>query len=92
MPSSLGGGEGGLWPFHSGWVTAARADYHGAGHLILPPPSSPLPTQPRYVVLNRPYALLQWIKGAVIPEKYVLMSEPDHVWLKPMPNLMTGTT
>ncbi|KAL6775906.1 HPAT1 [Auxenochlorella protothecoides x Auxenochlorella symbiontica] len=45
-----------------------------------------------YVVLNRPYALLQWIKGAVIPEKYVLMSEPDHVWLKPMPNLMTGTT
>ena len=25
-----------------------------------------------------------------IPEKYVLMSEPDHVWLKPMPNLMRG--
>lgn len=43
-----------------------------------------------YVVLNRPYAFLQWIQQATIPEKYVLMSEPDHVWLKPMPNLMKG--
>lgn len=30
----------------------------------------------------------QWIQQADIPEKFVLMSEPDHVWLKPMPNLM----
>ena len=22
----------------------------------------------------------------------MLMSEPDHIWLKPMPNLMTGST
>jgi hydroxyproline O-arabinosyltransferase len=43
-----------------------------------------------YVVLNRPYALLQWIQQAKIREKYVLMSEPDHIWLKPMPNLMQG--
>ncbi|KAK2079342.1 hypothetical protein QBZ16_003033 [Prototheca wickerhamii] len=44
-----------------------------------------------YVVLNRPYALLQWIRQATIPEKYVLMSEPDHLWLRPMANLMKGT-
>ncbi|GAB4823623.1 hypothetical protein N2152v2_010669 [Parachlorella kessleri] len=43
-----------------------------------------------YVVLNRPYAILQWVQQASIPEKYVLMSEPDHIWLKPMPNLMKG--
>ncbi len=24
------------------------------------------------------------------PNRYVLMSEPDHLWLKPMPNLMKG--
>ena len=41
-----------------------------------------------YVVLNRPYAFVQWTQKARIKEKYVLMSEPDHVWLKPMPNLM----
>jgi hypothetical protein len=44
-----------------------------------------------YIVLNRPYALMQWVAKAAIPEKYVLMSEPDHVWLKPMPNLMRGS-
>ncbi|KDD75345.1 hypothetical protein H632_c731p1 [Helicosporidium sp. ATCC 50920] len=43
-----------------------------------------------YVVLNRPYALMQWARDVTLPEKYVLMSEPDHVWLKPMPNLMSG--
>ncbi|KAL4419070.1 hypothetical protein ABPG77_010349, partial [Micractinium sp. CCAP 211/92] len=43
-----------------------------------------------YIVLNRPYALMQWVQQVTIPEKYVLMSEPDHVWLKPMPNLMNG--
>lgn len=43
-----------------------------------------------YIVLNRPYALMQWVQQVTIPEKYVLMSEPDHVWLKPMPNLMRG--
>ncbi len=42
----------------------------------------------RYVVLNRPYAFVQWLQTAVFPERYVLMSEPDHLWLRPMPNLM----
>ncbi len=41
-----------------------------------------------YVVLNRPYAFAQWTQQVKIKEKYVIMSEPDHVWLKPMPNLM----
>jgi hypothetical protein len=42
-----------------------------------------------YVVLNRPWAFLQWAREALpgLPEKYVLMSEPDHLWLKPLPNL-----
>ena len=44
----------------------------------------------RYVVLNRPYAFVQWLRSAVFPERYVFMSEPDHLWLRPMPNLMVG--
>ena len=44
----------------------------------------------RYVVLNRPYAIVQWLSAAVFPERYVLMCEPDHVWLRPMPNLMAS--
>lgn len=42
------------------------------------------------MVLNRPYAFVQWLRTAVFPERYVLMSEPDHVWMRPMPNLMMG--
>lgn len=41
-----------------------------------------------YVVLNRPYAFVQWTQQVKIKEKYIIMSEPDHIWLKPMPNLM----
>lgn len=41
-------------------------------------------------MLNRPYAFVQWTKKAKIPEKYVLMAEPDHVFLRPLPNFMTG--
>lgn len=43
-----------------------------------------------YIVLNRPYAFLQWVQQAKIKEKYVLMGEPDHIWLKPLPNMMKG--
>ncbi len=25
---------------------------------------------------------MQWVQKVQIPEKYVIMSEPDHVWLK----------
>ena len=41
-------------------------------------------------MLNRPYAFVQWLQKAKIKERFVLMSEPDHIWLKPMPNLMHG--
>lgn len=54
--------------------------------------ATPLPDEGHkgYVVLNRPYAFVQWLQGTTITEKYVFMSEPDHIWLKPMPNLMVG--
>ena len=43
-----------------------------------------------YIVLNRPYAFVQWVKKQNIPEKYVLMAEPDHVIIRPIPNFMTS--
>mmetsp|Transcript_63547 Transcript_63547/g.200965 ORF Transcript_63547/g.200965 Transcript_63547/m.200965 type:complete len:560 (+) Transcript_63547:123-1802(+) len=45
-----------------------------------------------FVVLSRPYAFVQWAQKFIdtIPEKYVLMSEPDHLFLRPLPNLMIG--
>ena len=45
-----------------------------------------------YIVLNRPYAFVQWTQKVTIPERYVLMSEPDHVFLRPLPNFMSGDT
>ena len=38
-----------------------------------------------YVVLNRPYAFQQWAHQALpgLEEDYVLMAEPDHIFLKP---------
>eukprot|EP00877_Chromochloris_zofingiensis_P001819 jgi/Chrzof1/11638/Cz06g03080.t1 len=43
-----------------------------------------------YPVLNRPYAFVQWLEKANIQEEYILMSEPDHIFLQPIPNLMHG--
>ena len=45
-----------------------------------------------FVVLSRPNAIHQWLKnfGHKYPEKYLMMSEPDHLWLRPIPNLMAG--
>jgi hypothetical protein len=42
-----------------------------------------------YVVLNRPFALMQFMEQAHIKEDYILMAEPDHLMLKPIPNLAT---
>lgn len=42
-----------------------------------------------YVVLNRPWAFVQWVQQAKIEEEYVLMAEPDHIFVKPLPNLAT---
>ncbi|KAL0672659.1 hypothetical protein Bca4012_000639 [Brassica carinata] len=43
-----------------------------------------------YVVLNRPWAFVQWLERATIEEDYVLMAEPDHVFVNPLPNLAVG--
>ncbi|XP_028757919.1 hydroxyproline O-arabinosyltransferase 1-like [Neltuma alba] len=40
-----------------------------------------------YIVLNRPWAFVQWLKEADIKEDYILMAEPDHIIVKPIPNL-----
>ncbi|PKI67754.1 hypothetical protein CRG98_011967 [Punica granatum] len=38
-------------------------------------------------VLNRPWAFVQWLQQAEIKEDYILMAEPDHIIVKPIPNL-----
>ncbi|KAE8037252.1 hypothetical protein FH972_009854 [Carpinus fangiana] len=43
-----------------------------------------------YVVLNRPWAFVQWLEKATIEEEYILMAEPDHIFVKPLPNLAHG--
>lgn len=45
-----------------------------------------------FVVLSRPNAFVQWLKEKLddIEEDYILMSEPDHLYLAPIPNLMNG--
>ncbi|KAH9602796.1 hypothetical protein KSS87_023253 [Heliosperma pusillum] len=43
-----------------------------------------------YIVLNRPWAFVQWLVKAPIEEEYVLMAEPDHIFLRPLPNLAIG--
>ncbi|KAG6407985.1 hypothetical protein SASPL_130987 [Salvia splendens] len=40
-----------------------------------------------YIVLNRPWAFVQWLQQVNIEEDYILMSEPDHILVKPIPNL-----
>uniref|UniRef100_A0A0E0JGX6 Hydroxyproline O-arabinosyltransferase-like domain-containing protein n=1 Tax=Oryza punctata TaxID=4537 RepID=A0A0E0JGX6_ORYPU len=40
-----------------------------------------------YVVLNRPWAFVQWLQKANIEEEYILMAEPDHIFVRPLPNL-----
>ncbi|XP_028803967.1 hydroxyproline O-arabinosyltransferase 3 [Neltuma alba] len=44
-----------------------------------------------YIVLNRPWAFVQWLEKATIEEEYILMAEPDHLFLRPLPNLAYGT-
>ena len=44
-----------------------------------------------YVVLHRPYAFMQWLEKFAddLDEEYVLMSEPDHLFVAPPPLLAT---
>ena len=48
-----------------------------------------------YVVVNRPYALLQFVAhpefARRVVEEYIFIGETDHVLLRPMPNLATST-
>lgn len=46
-----------------------------------------------YVVLTRPYAFQQWARKALpsIPERYVFMAEPDHLFLRAPPLWATPT-
>lgn len=43
-----------------------------------------------YIVLNRPWAFVQWLEQAQIEEEYILMAEPDHIFVNPLPNLARG--
>nr|XP_043622925.1 hydroxyproline O-arabinosyltransferase NOD3-like [Erigeron canadensis] len=43
-----------------------------------------------YIVLNRPWAFVQWLQRATIEEEYILMAEPDHIFVNPLPNLARG--
>jgi hypothetical protein len=40
-----------------------------------------------YVLLNRPYAVQQWVKNFMggIPEHFVLLAEPDHLFIRAPP-------
>uniref|UniRef100_A0A6N2M6R1 Hydroxyproline O-arabinosyltransferase-like domain-containing protein n=1 Tax=Salix viminalis TaxID=40686 RepID=A0A6N2M6R1_SALVM len=49
-----------------------------------------IPTTVGYIVLNRPWAFVQWLEKATIEEEYILMAEPDHVFVNPIPNLARG--
>ncbi|XP_062233467.1 hydroxyproline O-arabinosyltransferase 1-like [Phragmites australis] len=50
--------------------------------------ADPLPEGDQgYIVLNRPWAFVQWLQRADIQEEYILMAEPDHIIVKPIPNL-----
>ncbi|XP_010926982.2 hydroxyproline O-arabinosyltransferase NOD3-like [Elaeis guineensis] len=54
--------------------------------------ANPLPAHADrgYIVLNRPWAFVQWLEKAKIEEEYILMAEPDHIFVKPLPNLSRG--
>ena len=45
------------------------------------------------MVLDRPWGLKQWAHeySHTIPERYILMAEPDHIILRPIPLLATDT-
>eukprot|EP00854_Cymbomonas_tetramitiformis_P007849 gene7849-9321_t len=43
-----------------------------------------------FVVLSRPSAFVEWLQKTTIEEDYIFMSEPDHLYLRPIPNFMIG--
>ena len=53
----------------------------------------PLGLDQGFVVLNRPYGFLQWARRHLpnLTEAYVLMIEPDYIFMRPPPLLATAT-
>ncbi|KAA8537333.1 hypothetical protein F0562_026980 [Nyssa sinensis] len=48
---------------------------------------------PTFVVDPLPedqWAFVQWLEKAKIEEEYILMAEPDHIFINPLPNLARG--
>eukprot|EP00798_Chlamydomonas_sp_ICE-L_P005859 gene5859-6150_t len=58
--------------------------------IVVDPLSESVVPHRSYVVLNRPFAFVEWIKIVQVPEKYIFMSEPDHIIIHPLPNFMKG--
>lgn len=50
--------------------------------------AKPYPEEHDYPPLERPYAIQQWLEEADIPEQYVFLADPDHIFLRPIPNLI----
>ena len=53
----------------------------------------PLGLDQGFVVLNRPYGFLQWVRRHLphLTEAYVLMIEPDYIFMRPPPLIATLT-
>ncbi|CAK0762398.1 hypothetical protein CVIRNUC_002953 [Coccomyxa viridis] len=53
----------------------------------------PLGLDQGFVVLNRPYGFLQWVRQHLphLTEAYVLMIEPDYIFMRPPPLFATPT-
>ena len=53
----------------------------------------PLGLDQGFVVLNRPYGFLQWVRQHLphLIEAYVLMIEPDYIFMRPPPLFATPT-
>ena len=51
----------------------------------------PLGIDRGYGPMHRPWAFSQWLSRANIPEEYIFMSEPDHVFVSPPPLVATPT-
>ncbi|BDA42463.1 H7M6 Hydroxyproline O-arabinosyltransferase PLENTY [Coccomyxa sp. Obi] len=53
----------------------------------------PLGLDQGFVVLNRPYGFLQWVRKffPLIKERYILMIEPDYIFVRPPPLWATPT-
>ncbi|KAI4964618.1 hypothetical protein ZWY2020_060119, partial [Hordeum vulgare] len=82
-----GGARGRRQPFHVA-LTATDAPYSRWQCRVMYFWYKRMQARPEgYIVLNRPWAFVQWLQQAKIEEEYILMAEPDHIFVKPLPNL-----